>query len=49
MMTCPFSGQAVLCALCEMISMRFINGVGQHTGLMGVDYPTARWLYEYVY
>ncbi|XP_042011197.1 uncharacterized protein LOC121759610 [Salvia splendens] len=37
---------AVLCALCEMISMRFINGVGQHTGLMGVDYPTARWLYD---
>ncbi|KAG6407306.1 hypothetical protein SASPL_130293 [Salvia splendens] len=38
--------RAILCALCEMISMRFINGVGQHTGLMGVDYPTARWLYD---
>ncbi|XP_057765234.1 uncharacterized protein LOC130985999 [Salvia miltiorrhiza] len=36
----------VLCALCEMVSMRFINGVGQHTGLMGVDYPTACWLYN---
>ncbi|KAH6836667.1 hypothetical protein C2S53_005418 [Perilla frutescens var. hirtella] len=35
---------AVLCALGEMISMRFVNGVGQHTGIMGIDYPTARWL-----
>ncbi|KAL8461862.1 hypothetical protein ACS0TY_033092 [Phlomoides rotata] len=36
----------VLCALCEMVSMRFLNGVGQHSGLMGIDYPTARWLYK---
>ncbi|KAL3643126.1 hypothetical protein CASFOL_013941 [Castilleja foliolosa] len=37
----------VLCALSEMVSMRFVNGVGQRTGLMGIDYPTARWLYKH--
>lgn len=42
-------GQAVLCAISEMVSMRFVNGVGQRTGLMGIDYPTAGWLYKYVY
>jgi len=26
--------------------MRFVNGVGQRTGLMGIDYPTARWLFK---
>ncbi|KAL3503760.1 hypothetical protein ACH5RR_038209 [Cinchona calisaya] len=36
----------VLCALAEIVSMRFVNGVGQRTGLMGIDYPTARWLYK---
>ncbi|KAL0443131.1 UNVERIFIED_CONTAM: hypothetical protein Slati_2035800 [Sesamum latifolium] len=35
-----------LCALSEMVSMRFVNGVGQCTGLMGIDYPTACWLYK---
>ncbi|KAG8386650.1 hypothetical protein BUALT_Bualt03G0170700 [Buddleja alternifolia] len=35
-----------LCAMAEMVSMRFVNGVGQRTGLMGIDYPTARWLYK---
>ncbi|KAK6149547.1 hypothetical protein DH2020_017072 [Rehmannia glutinosa] len=38
---------SVLCALSEMVSMRFVNGVGQRTGLMGIDYPTARWLYKH--
>ncbi|CAI9088039.1 OLC1v1022268C1 [Oldenlandia corymbosa var. corymbosa] len=37
---------AVLCALSEMVSMRFVDGVGQRVGLMGIDYPTARWLYK---
>ncbi|EPS74207.1 hypothetical protein M569_00548, partial [Genlisea aurea] len=37
---------SVLCALSEMVSMRFVNGTGQRTGLMGIDYPTARWLYK---
>ncbi|KAL3508246.1 hypothetical protein ACH5RR_027647 [Cinchona calisaya] len=36
----------VLCAIAEIVSMRFVNRVGQHTGLMGIDYPTARWLYK---
>lgn len=26
--------------------MRFVEGIGQRTGLMGIDYPTARWLYK---
>lgn len=38
---------SVLCALSEMLSMRFVNGVGQRTGLMGIDYPTAHWLYKH--
>lgn len=38
--------QTVLCAIAEIVSMRFVNGVGQRTGLMGIDYPTARWLYK---
>ncbi|CAA3009681.1 Serine/threonine-protein kinase ATM [Olea europaea subsp. europaea] len=32
----------VLCAIADVVSMRFVNGVGQRTGLMGIDYPTAR-------
>ncbi|KAK3042655.1 hypothetical protein RJ639_000907 [Escallonia herrerae] len=36
----------ILCAIAEIVSMRFLNGVGQRTGLMGIDYPTARWLYK---
>ncbi|CAK9175001.1 unnamed protein product [Ilex paraguariensis] len=36
----------VLCALAEIVSMRFLNGVGQRPGLMGIDYPTAHWLYK---
>lgn len=39
--------QAVLCAIAEIVSMRFVNGIGQRTGLMGIDYPTACWLYKY--
>lgn len=38
--------QSVLCAIAEIVSMRFVNGVGQRTGLMGIDYPTACWLYK---
>ena len=40
--------QTVLCAIAEIVSMRFVNGVGQRTGLMGIDYSTAQWLYKYV-
>ncbi|XP_050221058.1 uncharacterized protein LOC126671334 [Mercurialis annua] len=36
---------SVLCALAEMVSMRFVNGVGARIGLMGIDYSTAYWLY----
>ncbi|KMZ73941.1 hypothetical protein ZOSMA_139G00190 [Zostera marina] len=35
-----------LAALAEMCSMRFINGMGVRTGLLGIDYPTALWLYN---
>lgn len=35
----------VLCALAEVVSMRFINGVGARPGIMGIDYSTAFWLY----
>lgn len=29
--------------------MRFVNGVRTRTGLMGIDYPTASWLYRSVH
>nr|XP_029118720.1 uncharacterized protein LOC105039682 isoform X4 [Elaeis guineensis] len=35
-----------LAALAEVVSMRFVNGVRARTGLMGIDYPTAAWLYK---
>ncbi|GAV84568.1 SLT domain-containing protein [Cephalotus follicularis] len=35
----------VLCALAEIVSMRFLNGVEPRIGVMGIDYPTAFWLY----
>lgn len=37
---------SILCAIAEIISMRYVNGVGQRPGLMGIDYPTAQWLYR---
>ncbi|KAK6947205.1 Transglycosylase SLT domain 1 [Dillenia turbinata] len=37
---------SVLCALAEVVSMRFVNGVGSRPGIMGIDYPTASWLYR---
>ncbi|KAG6758089.1 hypothetical protein POTOM_038423 [Populus tomentosa] len=37
--------KSVICALAEMVSMRFVNGVGPRIGLMGIDYSTAFWLY----
>ncbi|RRT49642.1 hypothetical protein BHE74_00051236 [Ensete ventricosum] len=37
-----------LAALAEVCSMRFVNGVRARTGLMGIDYPTAAWLYKLV-
>ncbi|XP_078433732.1 transglycosylase isoform X3 [Wolffia australiana] len=37
---------SVLAALAEMCSMRFVNGVDACTGLMGIDYQTALWLYN---
>lgn len=42
------SVQTALCALAEIVSMRFVNGVGPRPGVMGIDYPTACWLYKYV-
>lgn len=36
---------SVLCAIAEMVSMRFVNGTGPRTGVMGIDYSTAFWLY----
>ncbi|XP_015688935.1 uncharacterized protein LOC102704945 isoform X2 [Oryza brachyantha] len=35
-----------LAALAEVCSMRFVHGVRSRTGLMGIDYPTAAWLYR---
>lgn len=35
-----------LAALSEVCSMRFVNGCRSQTGLMGVDFPTAAWLYR---
>ncbi|GMN36482.1 hypothetical protein TIFTF001_042446 [Ficus carica] len=35
----------VLCALAEVVSMRFVYGLGPLAGIMGVDYSTALWLY----
>ncbi|KAJ4748286.1 transglycosylase [Rhynchospora pubera] len=37
---------AALAALAEVTSMRFVNGVRARTGLLGIDYPTALWLYN---
>ncbi|KAM7250612.1 hypothetical protein ACFE04_022495 [Oxalis oulophora] len=36
---------SVLCALAEIVSMRFVNGVTDRPGIMGIDYRTAFWLY----
>ncbi|KAG0469985.1 hypothetical protein HPP92_016685 [Vanilla planifolia] len=35
-----------LAALAETCSLRFINGLCSRTGLMGIDYPTAFWIYR---
>ncbi|OVA03203.1 Lytic transglycosylase-like SLT domain [Macleaya cordata] len=35
-----------LAALAEVSSMRFVDGVGSHTGIMGIDYQKALWLYR---
>lgn len=37
---------AVLCALAEIVSMRFVQGVGPRPGILGIDFPTACWLYK---
>ncbi|XP_010537803.1 PREDICTED: uncharacterized protein LOC104812373 isoform X2 [Tarenaya hassleriana] len=34
-----------ICAVAEIVSMRFVNGVGKHVGILGVDYATASWLH----
>ncbi|GAB2276347.1 hypothetical protein Dimus_011077, partial [Dionaea muscipula] len=36
----------VLCAIAGSVSKRFVDGVGSRVGLMGIDYPTADWLYK---
>lgn len=41
--------KTVLCAIAEIVCMRYVNGIGQRIGLMGIDYPTAHWLYKYVW
>ncbi|XP_019183181.1 PREDICTED: uncharacterized protein LOC109178104 isoform X2 [Ipomoea nil] len=38
--------KTVLCAIAETVCMRYVNGIGQRIGLMGIDYPTAHWLYK---
>ncbi|XP_021299525.1 uncharacterized protein LOC110428133 isoform X1 [Herrania umbratica] len=38
----------VLCALAEMVSMRFVDGIEARAGIMGIDYSTAFWLYTEV-
>ncbi|TKY49433.1 hypothetical protein E2542_SST26864 [Spatholobus suberectus] len=35
----------VLCAIGEVLSSRFVHGVGGRPGIMGIDYSTAYWLY----
>ncbi|XP_028803828.1 uncharacterized protein LOC114758893 [Neltuma alba] len=35
----------VLCAISEVVSMRFLHGIGGRPGIMGIDYSTAFWLY----
>ncbi|KAL2331011.1 hypothetical protein Fmac_018592 [Flemingia macrophylla] len=35
----------VLCAIGEVLSMRFVHGVGERLGIMGIDYSTAYRLY----
>lgn len=37
---------AILCALSEIVSMRFVQGVGPRPGILGIDFPTACWLYK---
>ncbi|KAL6206130.1 hypothetical protein ACLB2K_023379 [Fragaria x ananassa] len=37
---------SVLCALAEIISMRFLSGIGPRPGIMGIEYSTAVWLYR---
>ncbi|XP_024160932.1 uncharacterized protein LOC112168050 isoform X1 [Rosa chinensis] len=37
---------SVLCALAEIISMRFLSGIGPRPGIMGIDYSTVVWLYR---
>ncbi|KHN21383.1 hypothetical protein glysoja_026584 [Glycine soja] len=35
----------VICAIGEVLSKRFLHGVGEQPGIMGIDYSTAYWLY----
>nr|AFK38480.1 unknown [Lotus japonicus] len=35
----------VLCAIAEVASTRFVDGVEGRPGIMGIDYSTAFWLY----
>ncbi|XP_020586367.1 uncharacterized protein LOC110028733 isoform X2 [Phalaenopsis equestris] len=37
---------STLAAIAEIRSLRFVNGLHSHTGLMGIDYPTAFWMYR---
>ncbi|PNX89316.1 hypothetical protein L195_g045435, partial [Trifolium pratense] len=36
----------VICAIGEVISMRYVHGLGPRTGIMGIDYSTAYWLHS---
>lgn len=40
--------QTVLCAIAEVSSKRFVNGVGGRPGIMGINCATALWLHKYV-
>nr|XP_029143989.1 uncharacterized protein LOC112704057 [Arachis hypogaea] len=35
----------ILCAISEVVSMRFLHGVGERPGIMGISYSTAYWIY----
>ncbi|KAK7324228.1 hypothetical protein VNO77_27757 [Canavalia gladiata] len=36
----------IFCAIGDVVSMRYVHGLGERTGIMGIDYSTAYWLYS---
>ncbi|XVE98989.1 hypothetical protein REPUB_Repub03eG0157300 [Reevesia pubescens] len=39
---------SILCALAEIVSMRYVDGSEERAGIMGIDYSTGFWLYTEV-